>query len=131
LGPLEVIRDHRTSIFVRLSSRFSVKLEAPQFDVYRDQVANPASWDYSQSIGKQLREMKVDFATYPSARWQQGTNVAVFSPSCFASLKPETMELWNVILTTTHCWFGTPDGRNFEFNKSDFEIDGKILHPSL
>jgi hypothetical protein len=131
LGPLEVIRDHRTSLFVRLSSRRTMKLDAPQFSEYHGRLANPASWEFTQQLGKQLRELEVEFIAYPSARWQQGNNVAVFSPSCFASLKPETMELWNVILTMTHCWFGTPDGRNYEFNKKHFEVDERIPHPSL
>lgn len=133
LGPLGQIRDHRTAISVRLSSQQSIQLESEGLEPYREQLADPSSWAFTQALGSSIRELGVEFISYPSARIEEGTNVAVFSPTCFASPEPEQQQLWNVRLTQDDCWFGKPDGTNYEFYRKDFATaeGGRIPHPAL
>jgi len=131
LGPLAQIKDHRTAISVRLSSQCSIQLESPSLSVYHQQLSDPASWTFTQSLGQAMRKLGVEFISYPSARLEQGTNVAVFSPASFATPEPEKQQLWNVRLTKNDCWFGAPDGKSYEFYRKDFEAAGRIPHPAL
>lgn len=131
LGPLEQIKDHRTAISVRLSSQLSVQLESDALKPYHKKLSDPSSWTFTQSLGLSLRELGVEFISYPSARFDGGANIAVFSPSCFATGEPEQQQLWNVRLTREDCWFGKPDGTSYEYYRADFEEGGKIPHPAL
>jgi len=131
LGPLVQIKDHRTAMSVRLSSHASIQLESADLLPYHTQIADPASWSFTQELGQLLRKLGVEFISYPSARCQGGQNIAVFSPLCFATSEPEQQQLWHVRLTRDDCWFGKPDGTSYEFYRANFEEGGKIPHPAL
>lgn len=130
LGALETIRDHRTALSVRLSSDKVLKLENIDFGEQATELSNPASWRFTQELGKASRAIDTEFMTYPSARIE-GLNIAVLSPKSFASPKPCEQQLWHVRLNRDSCWFGKPDGESFEFYRKDFETNGQIAHPSL
>ncbi len=131
LGPLEHIRDSRTAFLIGVSSEKTLDLRLAPFDSKEAVITAPSSWDYTQSLGSQLREMGAEFFWYPSARFKGGTNVAVMSPKCFTTKKPEKQQHWMVHLTQRVCWFGRRDGESMEFLRSDFEYEGKLQHPSL
>lgn len=130
LGPLATIRDHRTALSAGLSSDKTLRFESIDLGEREGELKNPASWDFSQEVGKACRVIGAEFITYHSARFD-GLNVAVFSPNSFASPEPKEQQLWHVRLTEDVCWFGRPNGESFEFYRKDFEINGKIPHPSL
>lgn len=131
LGPLAQIRDQRTAFSVKLISKKALDLHSEEFLSARENIHRPDSWDYTQQLGKQLRELGTEFIVYPSARVAGGKNIAVFSPLAFAEKDPAQQQLWHVRFTTDTCVFvraGVSDG--FEFQRKDFSIDGKIPHPS-
>lgn len=132
LGPLENIRDQRTAFSVKLSSQKALDLQTTDFAAARAKISQADSWDYTQQLGKQLRELGAEFILYPSSRFAGGNNIAVFSPAAFAEKEPCQQQLWHVRLTTESCVFiraGISEG--FEFYRRDFSVDGKIPHPSL
>jgi len=132
LGPLAHIRDQRTAFSVKLISKKALDLHSDAFTPTRANIDRPDSWEYTQQLGKQVRELGAEFIIYPSARLAGGKNIAVFSPLAFAEKDPAQQQLWHVRFTTDSCVFvraGISDG--FEFYRKDFSVDGKIPHPSL
>lgn len=132
LGPLAQIRDQRTAFSVKLISQKALDLHSEEFASAHDHINRPDSWEYTQQLGKQLRELGAEFIIYPSSRLAGGKNIAVFSPHAFAEKEPAQQQLWHVRFTTDSCVFvraGISDG--FEFQRKDFSVEGKIPHPSL
>lgn len=132
LGPLAQIRDQRTAFSVKLISQKAIDLHGDAFVAIQHDLKRPDSWDYTQHVGKQLRELGTEFIIYPSARLRGGKNIAVFSPLAFAEKDPLQQQLWHVRFDTDACLFvraGVSNG--FEFQRADFSINGKIPHPAL
>lgn len=138
LGPLEQIRDQRTAFSVKLISQKALDLHSDafvhsqEFSSARENINRPDSWEYTQQLGKQLRELGAEFIIYPSSRLAGGKNIAVFSPHAFAEKDPAQQQLWHVRFTTDSCVFvraGISDG--FEFYRQDFSVGGRIPHPTL
>jgi hypothetical protein len=132
LGPLAQIRDQRTAFSVKLISQKALDLHREEFVPALDNIQRPDSWEYTQQLGKQLRELGTEFIIYPSSRLAGGKNIAVFSPLAFAEKDPSQQQLWHVRFTTDACVFvraGISDG--LEFQRKDFSVDGRIPHPSL
>jgi hypothetical protein len=130
-GPLERIRDQRTAFSVRVASQKALDLTEEAFHEIQDKLRNPASWQFTQELGTQLRALGTEFFWYPSARWQAGRNIAVFSPKTFVTKQPEQQLHWNLQLTPSTCWFGRQDADSIEFQRSEFEVKGAIPHPCL
>lgn len=131
LGPLEYIRDQRTAFSVKLASSKALDLCSGVFAQDREKIKAPDSWEFSQRLGSKIREVGAHFFWYPSARFEGGVNAAVISPEAFYTTKPEEQQNWNLRLSTNSCWFGRADLENIEFRRTDFESDGKLLHPAL
>ncbi len=132
LGPLENIRDQRTAFSVKLSSQKAIDLQAEAFADLQDKISQRDSWDYTQQLGKQLREAEVEFILYSSARFSGGKNIAIFSPLAFAEKEPCQQQLWHVRFTTEMCVFvRAGNSEAFEFHKKDFSVNGEIPHPAL
>lgn len=132
LGPLEHIRDQRTAFSVKLISQKALDLHSDALAFALDNIKRPDSWDFTQQLGKQLRELGTQFIIYPSARLASGKNIAVFSPLAFAEKEPAQQQLWHVKFTTDSCVFvraGISQG--FEFYRKDFSVGGRIPHPTL
>lgn len=131
VGPLKTVRDQRTAFSVRLASQKALDLGAESFADVTEKVCDPASWQYSQKLGAQLRAAGTEFFWYPSARVVKGKNIAVFSPAAFAVKEPERQLHWHIRLNSETCWFGLPGNDSIEFHRSEFERNGEIPHPVL
>ncbi|WP_039915049.1 RES family NAD+ phosphorylase [Cellvibrio mixtus] len=132
LGPLENIRDQRTAFSVKLSSQKAIDLQTEEFAAQQDKIRQRESWDYTQRLGKQLREAGTEFVLYASSRFNGGKNIAVFSPLAFVDKEPAQQQLWHVRFTTENCVFvRAGNSESFEFHKNSFSVDGKIPHPAL
>lgn len=135
-GPIAEITDARTLFSVRLRSRMGCDLTSDAYARIQPKLTCADSWEYTQTLGRQLRARGAEFFWFPSARLRGGTNVAVISPEAFASTAPDTQQLWNLRLTRELCWFGRSDaGRDktgyFEFSRDEFVAAGTLRHPCL
>lgn len=131
-GPLTQIRDQRTAFSVKLISQKALDLHSDAFASAQNKINRPDVWDYTQQLGKQLRELDTEFIIYPSARLDGGKNIAVFSPLAFAEKEPAQQQLWHVRFTSDTCVFVRAGiGEGFEFKRQDFSVDGRIPHPAL
>lgn len=132
LGPLAHIRDQRTAFSVKLSSQKALDLHSDAFALVFDKINQPDSWEFTQQLGKQLRELGAEFIIYPSARIAGGKNIALFSPLAFAEKEPAQQQLWHVRFTTDSCVFVRAGmSESVEFQRQDFSVAGKIPHPAL
>lgn len=132
LGPLAHIRDQRTAFSVKLSSQKALDLHSDAFALAFDKINQPDSWEFTQQLGKQLRELGAEFIIYPSARIAGGKNIALFSPLAFAEKEPAQQQLWHVRFTTDSCVFVRAGmSESVEFQRQDFSVAGKIPHPAL
>lgn len=129
LGPLEQIKDQRTSFSVKIKSSQALDLRAPPFDKNKTEITDPISWAFCQQLGKEIRACGTEFFWYPSARHEGGTNVAVLTPKAFARNNLHEQSQWNLRLDAETCWFGQYGGASYEFHRTQFEADGKIQHP--
>ena len=128
LGPLRTINDHRTAIAVNVLSDRAVDLTDKGFLQKHPDIVSADNWQHSQRLGAELRELRVDWFWFPSARLAGGTNAAVFNPLSFKNNEPVEQLHWQIRLSEQTCWFSHLRN-SLEFEKEQFMVDGKIPHP--
>jgi hypothetical protein len=128
---LDTIRDERMSFSARVSSLSALDLREAVFRDLRRDLASPSDWSQSQDFGTRARKASAEAIWYPSARCEQGTNVALLSPKAMASRKEAGRRHWKLRLTRESCWFGELSGEAFEFERGGFEREGYLRHPAL
>ncbi len=131
LGPLDVIRDQRSSYRVPVATRRGVDLRDEPFAELRPSLTRRDNWSAPQQFGRTAREAEVQAIWYPSCRYA-GTNVAVMDPAALAGQRETDVQAWHLVLDSERCWFGAqPRGESFEFNFEEFAENGRIPHPAL
>ena len=131
LGPLEVIRDLRSSYRVPVASRRGLDIRAAAFDEQRAALTQRNDWQAPQGFGARAREADVQAIWYPSCRYR-GTNLAVIDPTALAADREQDVQAWNLQLDSERCWFGAATrGESYEFRYEDFAERGVIPHPAL
>ncbi|WP_371194936.1 RES family NAD+ phosphorylase [Glaciecola sp. SC05] len=130
LGPLKQMHAQRTAFqFALLTEQGAMLTELVTKDELKTLCAAD-SWQASQQKGTQFREQGLAYLIYPSARFEQGNNVAVFKPSAFASRVPIASMQWRLQMNNEYCWFS--NGKTaYEYWHKDFSTDGIIPHPCL
>ncbi|MDJ0878289.1 MAG: RES family NAD+ phosphorylase [Halieaceae bacterium] len=131
LGPLDIIRDQRSSYRVPVASECGVDLRDEAFANIRPALTRRDNWSGPQQFGTSAREADVQAIWYPSCRYA-GTNVAVLDPLALAAKRERDVQAWHLVLDGERCWFGAqPRGDTYEFSYEAFAVDGKIPHPAL
>lgn len=131
-GALSSLHIHRTALAVSIANHKAVDMGNHTFEDIRHHITSPSSWQFTQQLGENCRQLALGFIWYPSARLKGGTNAAVFTPESLVSKTPRQQNAWQVILTEDSCWFGRAGESPIEFNKTQF-TDGeqRIPHPVL
>lgn len=131
LGPLEVIRDQRSSYRVPVATERGLDIRDPAFEEQRPALTKRNDWQAPQAFGGRAREAGVQAIWYPSCRYA-GTNVAVIDPAALATNREQDVQAWNLQLDSERCWFGAQTrGESFEFRYEEFAEGGTIPHPAL
>ena len=131
-GPLDRISDGRTAIHFPVSHSRFCDLTGEALSEYRERISNPASYEFSQALGTQLRAKGCTAIWFRSARCEHGTNCAVLDPAAIPQGTVPTENHWQLLLDETHCWWGRPGGESFEVRYKDVaDANGRIPHPSL
>lgn len=130
LGPLEQIHAQRTAFEFMLKKEEGVLLREVVSDDDLAHICAPHDWQSSQHKGMQLRKQGAGYLIYPSARWQNGENIAVFNPLAFGKQTPLQSTQWRLQMNHEYCWFS--DGKTaYEYWHVDFAVNGAIAHPCL
>jgi hypothetical protein len=131
LGPLDTIRDQRSSYRVPVATRTGLDLRDPAFDEARPALTRRDDWSAPQHFGGVARAAGMEAIWYPSARID-GTNVAVLDPQAIAAKRESEVRAWHLVLNGERCWFGAlPRGEAYEFTFEQFTANGVIPHPAL
>ncbi len=131
LGPLDVIRDQRSSYRVPVATQRGVDLGDSAFAALRPALTRRDDWSAPQRFGSAAREADVQVIWYPSCRFP-GTNLAVLDPAALAARREAEVRAWHLVLDSERCWFGAqPRGETYEFSFADFAEHGLIPHPAL
>lgn len=73
-----------TAFKAYIKTENGIDLTELPFKAYKENISNIASCDYSQKLGTEMREVKIDTFIFTSARDKTfGKNVAVFTPEVF------------------------------------------------
>lgn len=118
-----------------IASSRAIDLTAPPFDAHHDVIAHKTSYVETQRLGSAMRADGVEAFRFPSARDpQHGNNVALLTPSAFASTTIDNTQTWfcttsraSVELKRKTFMSSTPTLR---FERRDFEVDGRLPEPS-
>jgi hypothetical protein len=115
------------------SSR-AVDLTAAPFAAHEAAISSPSSYADSQTLGREMREAGAELAVYVSARDRdRGKNVALFTPA-FARRNPSPLSAWSCTATRKRVEFAKKDvfrKQRFAFDRSEFEVGGKLPTPAL
>ncbi|QJR37216.1 RES family NAD+ phosphorylase [Gemmatimonas groenlandica] len=107
---LEPVTTALTSFTVRMRSIRAVDLAAPPFSDHAAEISSPVSYQSSQTLGRAMREAKVELFRFPSARdAEHGTNVGAFSPAVFHQATPQHVERWHCTATRSSVDFTRGD----------------------
>ena len=132
LGPLARISDGRTAIQFPVSHEQFSDLTADGASDYRSRISDPASYDFSQALGAQLREAGAAASWFHSARAKGGINCAVLDPAAIPENAVPKESYWQLQLDASRCWWGQAGGESFEVLYDDVaDGSGKIPHPAL
>lgn len=130
LGRLEV----DLSLFrVSIRTRRGIDLTRAPFRAHESKISSPSSYAESQRLGLEMRKAGVEAFRYRSARDAEGgVNLALFTPSAFATRRPSAPHTWHATATKERVDFVRKDGlerSTFAFARREFEVRGSLPRP--
>ena len=134
-GDLEPITADFTLFRIRLEASKGLDLAGDRFAAFRELLASPTDYAFSQHVGHALREDGIEAIYYPSARDPFGRRAAaIFSPLAFGSRKPSGFERWHSFATRAGVEWRKMDfleEERLRFPRITFEVDGRLPAPAL
>ncbi|MEY4590386.1 MAG: hypothetical protein RL497_2462 [Pseudomonadota bacterium] len=126
------IRSEHTLFSVGYKSAQGIKLQAPPFNQYQQQLTHPKNYTTTQTLGASMRAAGVDVFEYTSARdLKSGTCVGLFNSHSFSQKKPKTTRQWLCELNGQQALFKPLDqGEVMRFSLSDFLYEGQLPWPA-
>lgn len=125
---LEYIEIPMTAFKAYIQTEKGIDLTEPPFKKYQDKISNKLSYDYSQRLGTDMREAKIEAFIFISARDKTfGTNVASFTPEVFKMKDAQyiaNMQNWRCIANQKVIEFTRDEimcRQRHEFSKEEFE----------
>jgi hypothetical protein len=130
-----VVTTSLTAFTAPLRTSRGVDLSRPPFDAFRSEIASPSTYVSSQSLGRAMRDARVEAFRYPSARDREGgVNVAALVPSVFGSGQPRSLETWYCAATREGVDVSRADflrKQRFDFPRAHFLVRGKLPAPAI
>ena len=125
---LEYIEISMTAFKANIQTENGIELTEQPFETYQDKISNKTSYAYSQELGTEMREAKIEAFIFTSARDRKaGKNVAAFTPKVFKMKDKQyisNMQNWRCIANKNVIEF-TRDEIMFrnhqEFSRAEFE----------
>lgn len=131
---LELVTTALTAFTARMRSAHSVDLVEAPFNVHRESIASPVSYERSQALGREMRAAGVELFRFPSARdVAGGVNVGAFTPAVFHAATPQQMQRWHCAATREGVEIVRGDLRRaperYRFERVSFLVDGGFPRP--
>lgn len=108
--PTPVSTQH-TLFQVLVDSRAAVDLRTIPYDRVQDRLTDPSSYEFTQKLGAELRDIGANVLLFRSARDSAGgTNIALYTPAVLAESQPRYQEMWQSQVDATGVIFRGPAG---------------------
>lgn len=131
---LEHVEVELSAFRVTVSTERGADLTEPPFVAHESTISSPTSYAGSQQLGGDMRQAGVEAFRFRSARDPKGaTNMGIFAPAAFASVRPESLTTWNCVVTPTGVDFTRKNlfqRAHQQFPRSVFLVDGTLPRPS-
>lgn len=129
------VKSQHTIFEVAVKTDSGVKLQSPDWQDVRDQLASPVDYRFTQAIGTEMREAGVEAFQFISARAvEAGINWGLFSPRAFQKAKPSNLRPMIAVTTKEKVSISVtePDGTStaIEYPVTHFMISGRIPRPA-
>jgi hypothetical protein len=126
------LRTQHTLFGARLRARRGYALNQPPFDRFRAVLASRVDYRPTQALGRRLRQVGADAIEYVSARDADGgLNVALYSPTAFATPRPTFKQEW---LCETRAdevsFYARGDAGLRAFPLSQFTVEDRLPAPA-
>jgi len=128
-----LITEH-TAFRINIKTDRGVRLQAPPFNKYAEQLTSPSSYTTTQSLGSEMRDAGVEAFQFISARdLEAGVNTGVFVPSAIISRKPRDLQQWICHTTSERVGFRAVKTNEtpYHFRRSQFCVNKQLPQPAL
>ena len=128
------IRSQHLLFSVAIESSNCIDLSSNSFEHIKTNLTDPQNYLFCQRIGKwAVEEQQIDTLRYWSARCENGTNLAVFTPDSIVSTQPENQQHWLCLSEQNRISF-TQNGGHMHmpksYGRSQFLVNGKLPRPA-
>jgi hypothetical protein len=108
-----------------------IRLHRPPFDRFITELISPADYTNTRQLGTAMRDSGIEAFEYRSARDpEQGLNVALFTPSAFASHGPEWQQAWICETRAEQVSFFNMESGSTGYELDRFLVDGRLPVPA-
>jgi hypothetical protein len=125
---LEYIEIPMTAFSAYIETECGLDLTEPPFKRYQDKISNKTSYEYSQQLGSEMRDAKIEAFIFTSARDKKiGINMAAFTSEVFKMKNKNyitNMQNWRCIANKNVIEFSRDEffcRKHQEFLKDEFE----------
>lgn len=121
------------SFYIDCQTEKGIALDESPFVEHKNKISNPASYDVSQKLGKEMRDKDVEAFSYFSARTENEVNLGIFSCNAIKSLLPQKLRHWSCITRDKSVTIRSLDDRwsNISFEIDQFLVDGVLPSPAV
>ncbi len=130
--PPRPLRTAHSLFTASFASSCGVKLQKPPFSAYVTLLRDKQNYDFTQTLGSEMRHAGVEAFEYVSARCPDaGCCTALFTPGVFTCGKPVSMQQW-LCETTQHgvMFKALSSGEILHFSIDLFLLDGRLPMPA-
>lgn len=112
----------------KYNTHHGLKLQKYPFSDYTAHISDPASYQHSHALGKEMRDYGVEAFEFVSARdGQAGINVALFTPNALFSSQPSFQEQWLCETNASQVsFYNNRDGQVHKYPCQSFLVDGEF-----
>lgn len=131
--PPRMLRTQQTLFGARIQAARAFRLHEPPFDSYDAELASPANYSASQTLGTALRAAGAEAIEYRSVRDAHGgLNVGLYTPAAFAGPAPTFREEWFCETTADRVSFRARVTAGVHaLPLSQFTMDGVLPMPAV
>ena len=125
--------DSAYSLFsASVRSQRCLDLRSEAFSDVQQQLVDPQHYAFCQTVGEwAVNQQQVEVIRTESARWPDGTNVAIAEPNAIHSKFPSKMQTWLCRTTASKVSFSSREASSLHsFLRDDFTVEGKLPRPA-
>lgn len=130
--PKPLLASEHTIFSVRYKTDYGIKLQSPPFNLYSQQLKNPADYRDTQQLGTDMRNAGIQGFQYESARdVKKGICIGLFSPEPFIGAKPSDQTTWFCeVGASTVAFKQLHQSQLITFGIAQFQVNGTLPEPA-